>query len=422
MPAALAPRPVTDLPAGASLVADVPSDGRPAEIPFWRGDVPQPGERVIEGTLGRGQTLSAAMRGQGISASTVHRIDRAARPVFDFRRSQPGHKYRLVLGAEDEVVRFRYRISSDVAVQLVPALGAEGDASLVATRIESPMRTRQARISGTVESTLYEAIANLGEDPRLAETFANIFAWDLDFARNVQAGDQFQILYEREYWVDPDGRERFAQLGRILAASFEGDAGSHSAVYFEPDDAARAAGASAGYFRPDGKAVERQFLAAPLEYSRVASRYTSSRFHPILKVNRPHHGIDYAAPRGTPVWAVATGKIVYRARAGSFGNLVKVEHPNGLISYYTHLQGFARGLRVGDTVRQKQVIGYVGSTGLATGPHVCFRVTKDGRYVNPLRVESPEAAPIPEAALASFEQRSTQLMARLAGATVLAME
>jgi murein DD-endopeptidase MepM/ murein hydrolase activator NlpD len=159
--------------------------------------------------------------------------------------------------------------------------------------------------------------------------------------------------------------------------------------------------------------VERQFLLAPLRYSRISSRFTSARRHPILKITRPHHGIDYVAKAGSPVWAVADGEVIYRGWAGGFGNLLKIRHVKGYVSYYTHLSRFAAGLHVGDRVQQKQVIGYVGQTGLATGPHVCFRIAQNGRYVNPASLRSPPAKPVPDAVRDSFVATRDTLLSEL---------
>ena len=171
-----------------------------------------------------------------------------------------------------------------------------------------------------------------------------------------------------------------------------------------------------------GPSVQGQFLKAPLHYTRISSRFSSARRHPILKVTRPHHGIDYAAPSGTPLWTVADGEVIYRGWAGGFGNLVKVRHDNGYVSYYAHLSRFAPGLRVGAQVHQKQLIGYVGKSGLATGPHVCFRIAKNGRYVNPARLRTPAGDPIPEALMPLFGGSRDLLLAELNGASLAATQ
>jgi murein DD-endopeptidase MepM/ murein hydrolase activator NlpD len=169
-----------------------------------------------------------------------------------------------------------------------------------------------------------------------------------------------------------------------------------------------------GYYRPDGTSVQRQFLKAPLSFRRISSQYTLARFHPILKVRRPHQGIDYAASKGTPVWAIGDGKVTYRGWKGGFGNIVTLRHSNGIESHYAHLSRFASSLRVGQWVSQKQVVGYVGSTGLSTGPHLCFRMTRNGKYVNPASLITPVGGePIPNQLAGRFEQKRDELFAAL---------
>src|SRR5262249_53574826 len=172
---------------------------------------------------------------------------------------------------------------------------------------------------------------------------------------------------------------------------------------------------SGGYYRPDGSSVEGTFLMAPLRHARITSSFSSARHHPILKVTRPHHGIDYAASIGTPVWAVADGVVVQRSWAGGNGTLVQIQHRNGYVSAYAHLSRYAEGLRVGDGVEQKQVIGYVGQTGLATGPHVCFRIQRDGKYVNPSRLRMPAGVPIARNQVPAFRATRDARLAELAG-------
>jgi murein DD-endopeptidase MepM/ murein hydrolase activator NlpD len=188
-------------------------------------------------------------------------------------------------------------------------------------------------------------------------------------------------------------------------------------VYFQDD------GGHGAYYRPDGSPVKKSFLMAPLKYDRMTSGYTFARFHPILGVTRPHLGIDYAAPEGTPLWAVGDGKVVFMGRFGGFGNLIKVQHPNGYVSFYSHLSRFAKGLSLGDTVRQKQVIGYVGQSGLATGPHVCFRVQKaSGEYVNPAGVATQTLTGTSVAKRQDFRAARDTLLAGLRSGSVVAVD
>jgi murein DD-endopeptidase MepM/ murein hydrolase activator NlpD len=366
---------------------------------------------ITRGELAAGETLASSLRRHGIPPSVVHVIARELSPLFDFRRAQPGHSYRLTRDAEGALVAFRYQVSSlDFYV-----LRRDGD-GWAAAQEHAELRPQVTRMAGLVTSSLHDAVVALGEQGQLAHDFAEIFAWDIDFSRSVRPGDEFSVLYERLYRSDEAEGEVYVRPGRILAARYKGEVGEYTALYFELEEG------RGGYYRPDGRAVERQFLLAPLRYSRISSRFSSARLHPILKVTRPHYGIDYVAPAGTPLWAVANGRVIYRGWAGGFGNLVKIRHHNGYVSYYAHLSRFAKGLAVGQSVQQKQVIGYVGKTGLATGPHVCFRIAKDGQYVDPRRLRTPAGDPVPPDRLALFRGTRDVLLAELDAGPLVAAE
>jgi murein DD-endopeptidase MepM/ murein hydrolase activator NlpD len=383
---------------------------RPAEIAVLAAAPTFENLEVISGEIQRGDTLGRALGRHGVPSSLVHVIDRGLRPLFDFRRARPGHEFQLAWVEDGSLVEFRYQVSELEAY----LLRREGD-DLHAFHQEAELTPKVARIAGVVASSLHESVVQLGEHGQLANDFSDIFAWDIDFTRSVQPGDEFQILYERLYRAT-DAGEEYVRPGRILAAMYHGSAGDLSAFYFEAEEG------RGGYYREDGRSVEGQFLQAPLRYRAITSRYVDARYHPILKLTRPHHGIDYAATRGTSVWSVADGKVIYRGWAGGFGNLIKVRHSNGYVSYYSHLQGFAKDVSVGQTVQQKQVLGYVGSTGLATGPHVCFRVAKDGKYVNPARVPGPLGPPIPQEAIARFAVEREDLLSGLRGGPMVATQ
>jgi len=377
-----------------------------AETPFEVADPASEPEslNVTTGQIGKGESLAASLGAQGVGPAEIHVIASELRPLFDFRRAQPGHRYRLVQDESGTVLEFRYFVSRLDGYVLIR--DAEGE-SYTAKRDSVELRPRAMRLAGTVTSTLHEGVVALGERGQLANDFSEIFAWDIDFSRSVRPGDEFRILYERLYRDDEVEGEVYVRPGRILAASYRGGVGDFSAVYFEPEEG------RGGYYRPDGTSVEGKFLRAPLRYSRITSRFTERRHHPILKVTRPHHGIDYAAPLGTPVWSVGNGRVIYRSRAGGFGNLVKVRHENGHVSYYSHLSRFAKGLKVGQAVSQKQVIGYVGASGLATGPHVCFRIARDGKYVDPARLQAPPGPPVPPEMLPLFESARDGMLTSL---------
>ena len=357
---------------------------------------------VTRGEIGSGESLGSSLRRQGISAGAVHVISTEMRGVFDFRHSRPGDSYRLAQDLEGRVLDFSYTQNSEE----IHSLSWDGT-HYTARKETAELHPQISRIAGVIDSSFYGAILALGEQSALATEFSDILAWNIDFSRSVHPGDEFQILYERLYRRNDDGEEEYVRPGRILAGRYEGRDGEHTVVYFEDDNGTGA------YFRPDGSSVERAFLAAPLEFGRISSRFTRARRHPILNVTRPHPGIDYAAPHGTPVWSVAAGVIEYKARAGASGNLIRVRHEGGMTSHYAHLANFAKGLKVGDRVEQKQVIGYVGSTGLSTGPHVCFRVKQDGRYVDPMKISGPAGDPIDSERLAVFRSIRDQRLADL---------
>jgi murein DD-endopeptidase MepM/ murein hydrolase activator NlpD len=341
---------------------------------------------VIEGSLEPGDTLVGSLSRRGVDPATAALIAREMTSQFDFRRARPGQHYRLERDAAGALVSFHFQVSDREHYDLEPAADGEGWQTRVAKR---EVIHRTARLAGVVSTTLYDAVQDLGEDPELASAFANIFAWDVDFAKGVQPGDEFHVLYQRDYVHGSNGKLKYLGPGRILAARYKTGTQVYEAVYY---------GTSPGhgdYFRPDGSSVRQEFLAAPLKYTRISSSFTFARYHPILHITRPHPGIDYAAPIGTPIWSVASGRVAYAGWANGFGRLVKIEHANGYESYYGHLSRFASGLHVGQTVHQKQIIGYVGTSGLSTGPHVCFRITKDGRYVNPLSTRIPSGERIP---------------------------
>ena len=366
---------------------------------------------VLHGTIAKGQPLSRALAAQGVEPELIHQIDRSLRPIFDFRKARPGQSFWLTQDAAGELLEFRYQTSAlDSYV-----LRREGT-KLVARREEVPLRPQVARMAGIVATSVHDAVVQLGERSQLAHDFSEIFAWDIDFSREVRRGDEFRILYERLYRDDPKKGPIYVRPGRILAARYAGKTGDVSAVYFEPEQG------RGGYYRPDGSSVESHFLQAPLRYSRISSAFTAARRHPILKTTRPHHGIDYAAPSGTPLWSVANGKVIYRGWAGGYGNLVKIRHESGYVSYYAHLSKFASGLRVGQSVQQKQVIGYVGSTGLATGPHVCFRLTKDGRYLDPAQIGNESGPPVSAKILPTFRAERDVMLAQLDAGPLLTVD
>lgn len=357
---------------------------------------------VTRGEIGRGETIAASMQRQGVDPAAIQLVSRELRKIFDFRRSRAGDTYRLAQDAGGRVLDFQYSQGKAESYTLT----LKGT-RYVAARQSEVLEAHVAKIAGVVEGSFYDAITSLGEQSALATKFAKILAWDMDFRRHVQQGDEFAILYERLYSKGADGRSVYVKPGKILAGRYSGRNGEHTVVYYENGDGEGA------YFRPDGSSIERAFLAAPLAFSRITSRFTNARRHPILKITRAHPGIDYAAPHGTPIFAVGDGIVEFRGRHGGNGNFVRIRHVGGYTSHYAHLSRFANGLSVGDRVKQKQIIGYVGSTGLSTGPHVCFRIQKNGSYVDPMKIGKPAGPAIDYDRIDHFRDVRDQRLADL---------
>jgi len=272
--------------------------------------------------------------------------------------------------SEDNYV-FKFSSLSELRISKV----GEGDYHVEMKRF--PVTTVRTTITGEVESSLIGAAIDAGESEILAYKIASILEWEVDFFKDLRKGDKFSILIDKKFV-----NGKFYGYGRILALDFINQGRIIRALYYEN-------GKTQGYFTPDGKSMKKGFLKAPLKFSRISSGYTSRRLHPVHKVYRPHYGIDYAAPRGTPVRATADGRITMRRRKGGNGNIIKLRHANGYETFYIHLCCFKKGYRVGSWVRQGDIIAYVGSTGYSTGPHLDYRIKKHGRYLNPLRFKAP---------------------------------
>jgi murein DD-endopeptidase MepM/ murein hydrolase activator NlpD len=379
--------PVAATPPAALAPAPAPTVAALIPTPLLRTPAPQ--LTVIEGELSRRETLGEALHGHGLEGEVIHELVAAMSPVFNFRYSKVGDLYRASLTGAGELVGFEYVRSPIESYSLKREAG-----KLIAAKHEPKVIVQRALLAGVVTSNLYQSVVDLGETGELAHDFSEIFAWDVDFSK-AQPGDEFRAVYERRFYETKSGPV-YLGPGRILAARYANRDDDYTAIYFEPTPS------HGGYYRPDGSAAQRQFLQAPLNYRRISSQYAASRLHPVLGVRRPHLGTDYAAAHGTPVWSVADGTVVFRGWNGGLGNTVRVRHRSGYETVYGHLSGFAKSLRVGAHVRQKQVVGFVGSTGLSTGPHLHFVFTLKGKPVNPSSVRIPQGDPITPALRGQF--------------------
>jgi len=315
------------------------------------------------------------------------------------RRLRPGLVFR---GKADAAGRL-LELAADL--DLATSLRWRGEGGSVrGERIERPVRRDVVRVEGTVERSLFEAVAAVGEAPELAVRLAEIFQWDIDFFRDLRRGDRFVMVVERE---TVEGR--LYRYGRIYAARFVNAGRTLDAILYRGPDGRE------GYYDPGGRPLRKQFLKAPLRFTRISSRFSLSRVHPLHRRRMPHYGVDYAAPVGTPVHATADGVVTYVGRRRAEGRMVRIRHPNGYETYYLHLSRFARGIRRGVRVRQGQVIGYVGATGWATGPHLDYRIRHRGRWLNPLRLASPPARPLDSERRERFRRHAAAVEALLDG-------
>lgn len=266
-----------------------------------------------------------------------------------------------------------------------------GFAGIASERIERPLESEVVHIEGIVESSLFGAVEAAGGGASLAVRMAQIYQWDIDFLRDLRKGDRFVVIADRQ---SIDGE--FYDWGTIFAARFVNGSRVLDAIVF-PDADGRL-----GYYDLEGRPLRKQFLRSPLKFSRVTSRFSMSRFHPVLKRRMPHYGVDYGAPTGTPAMVTADGTVIFAGRKGGGGNMVTVRHTNGYETNYLHLSRFGKGIRRGVRVSQGQVIGYVGSTGLSSGPHLDYRVQHNGKWINPLSISSPPVKPLDESRLQRF--------------------
>jgi murein DD-endopeptidase MepM/ murein hydrolase activator NlpD len=373
----------------------------PTHLPVWMDtplrplDAMEPPPEVFGGVIRRNVTLAQALS-EKLSPSAIHHLVEAARPAYDLARVAVGRSFRLTLAPDGVLAAFSYEIDE------LRTLKVERDGEdLSAEVLSRSYEVRTATTGGTISSSLFNAVGDAGEQDQLALDLAEIFAWDVDFNTEIQAGDSFQVAVEKMYLDD-----RFCRYGRILAAEFVRGARTIRAVRFDGDHAT-------GYYAPDGTPLRKAFLRSPLKFSRISSGFSRARFHPILKTVRPHLGVDYAAPAGTPVHAAGDGVVTLAGWNGGYGKAVRIRHPNGYETLYGHLSRIS--VKRGQRVSQGGKVGAVGRTGLASGPHLDYRMIRNGVFVNPLKVVSPPAEPVPAAERAAFEKERDSRLALLKG-------
>ncbi len=355
--------------------------------------------RIIKGKIQPNQNLSGILQSFHVDYSTIDRLIRLARPVFDVRKIRAGNDY-TVFCTRDSTVVVRYFIYEISPVSFV-VFDLHDSARVYMG--EKEVKTFIASAQGIIQSSLWNSVLDNGLDPYLAVELSDIYAWTIDFF-GIQAGDSYRVIYEEEV-IEGDT----IGIGRILAACFNTMGNDYYAFYYVQEH-------EGDYFDDQGNSVRRAFLKAPLRYNRISSRYSRSRMHPILKIRRPHFGVDYAAPMGTPVHSIGDGTVIgvgFDVKGG--GRYIRIRHNSAYTSLYMHLSGYARGMKQGVRVHQGDLIGYVGKSGLATGPHLDFRIFKNGSPVDPLKVESPPAKPVEAILRKEYDSLCIDMKRRLNG-------
>ena len=375
------------------------TDSSEVETISYKYGIPEDDYNVKYGIVKPRQNLSHILTDHGLSLRDVHNLNEHSKGIFDVRKIRSSQAYAVFYAKDDSLGAPRYFVYEEDPKSYI-VFHLQGDGRV--TRGQNPVEWRRREVKGQVESSLWVAMQSNNTSPQLAVVLSHIFGWSIDFF-GLQKQDEFRVIYEQEY-VDDKPLQNF----HVLAAAFRASDSTYYAIPFVQDNEEL-------YYNEHGNSLEGAFLKAPLDYYRISSRFSNARYHPVLKRYRAHHGVDYAAPTGTPVYAIGSGKVIAKAyQAGGGGNYVKIKHNSVYVSTYMHLSRFAKGLNVGDRVQQKQVIGYVGSTGLSTGPHLDFRVHENGRPINPLTIKSQPKKPISNANRQAFTHLCDSLVRQLA--------
>lgn len=351
-----------------------------------------------EHTIASGDSLARIFNTQGLDASLLHRIVNSSKEAKSLARIRPG-----------QTLRFRYDDNRELTALELQRNRVEylrisiADDEISAEQISKAVDKQVASAAGVIESSLFLDGQKAGLSDSLIMELATIFGWDIDFALEIRAGDQFRLVYEEQYL---DGEK--LRDGPILAAEFTNRGTAYTAVRYEDSNG------EVGYFDADGHSKRRAFIRTPIKFARISSRYNPKRWHPVLKRWRSHKGVDYAAPRGTPIRATGDGRVAHRGKKGGYGRTVIVEHAGKYTTLYAHMSKYSKRAKPGTRVKQGQVIGYVGSSGLASGPHLHYEFRVRGKHRDPLRVKLPKSLSLPKSEIANFRKTATPLLTQLA--------
>jgi len=346
--------------------------------------------QVIDGSIKGGETFSQSLAKKKISMKWVNLIVSKLRPFVDFRRIKGGGVYQWIADENGDLVKFIYEVSSTEIYEIEKDPKGE----YVAKKREVPLEACLVKVEGEIYSSLAKAMKNVGEHWSLATAFAEILAWEIDFAQDGREGDRFKAVVEKIYKGD-----EFIKYGVI-----------HALEYYSGKKVIRGIRFKNKYYDEKGYSLEKAFLKTPLRFNYISSGFNRNRRHPIMGGVHPHLGIDYAAPIGTPVWAVADGIVNLAGWVEGFGKQVVLRHPNGYKSYYSHLSKYGPGIKMGKRVEQKQIIGYVGGTGFSTGPHLDYRLSKNGQFINPQKEIFPIGKPVVQKEMNAFCKKRGEVM------------
>ncbi|MBR5821887.1 MAG: M23 family metallopeptidase [Alistipes sp.] len=367
------------------------------------------GYEIVNDTVRMGETVGGILGRRGISPVTVDRLDKESKEIFPLRKIRADNAYttftRSYTDSLGEHSVLDYIVYHKNNIDYV-VFGFVGD-SISITLGSRPVELVRKRCEASITSSLWGTIMEQNLPYALAAEFEDIYQWTVDFF-GIQPGDSFKVVYDEKM---VDGQS--AGIGRIWGAEFVHGSKQYYAIPFSQDGKLR-------YWEANGESLRKQFLKAPLKYTRISSKFSKARLHPVYKVYRPHHGVDYAAPAGTPVHSVADGTVTFRGwDKGGGGNTIKIKHAGGMETGYLHLKSFAKGISVGTRVSQGQLIGYVGSTGASTGPHLDFRIKKNGTPIDPLKLPQEPAEPISAANMSTFEAVRDRVIAELDGKEIV---
>lgn len=395
--------PLFGIVAAFGIAPDTETRRVPVQTVIEQLDLPSATESATAGAywreekIQRGDTISSLLERLDVSNEDIAAFLRSSKDSKGIRQLVPGRTVRAKTTEDGELLSLRYLSNSDSMLTVDKENG-----TFHASDKSVPLELRTMMKSGEIRSSLFAATDTANIPDNIATQMADVFSSDIDFHQDLRKGDRFNVVYEVFYH---NGEP--VKTGRVLAAEFVNQGKAYRAVYFQDRDG------RGGYYTPDGKNLRKAFLRSPLEFSRVTSGFTNARYHPVLKEWRAHKGVDYGAPVGTRVKATADGSVEFVGKQGGYGNLVVLKHQGQYSTVYGHLSGFAKGLHKGSKINQGDVIGYVGMTGLATGPHLHYEFKVAGVQRNPLSIAMPTAFPIAAQYKSDFEKHAKLLAGRL---------